>query len=73
MQFTPEQFARLTNPTCSACAQPVTFDGTAVSHVDPAQGVVCELLSAGAGRTVQADDTPEARAVLAEMRSAAAG
>jgi hypothetical protein len=67
MQITTEQFARLTNPVCSACSRPVTFDGTAVSHADRADGVMCELLTGGASRSLLADDTPETRAVHAEL------
>lgn len=67
MQITTEQFARLTNPVCSACDQPVTFDGIAVAHADVASGLVCELLTGGADRKLRADDTPETRAVRAEL------
>jgi hypothetical protein len=66
-QITREQFARLTNPVCSACDQPVAFDGIAVRHVDAVAGTVCRLLAAGEGRTLHADDTPETRAVRAEL------
>jgi hypothetical protein len=67
VNLTIEQFRRLANPVCSACDQPLTFDGIAVSHADAAQGLACELFSAGTRRTLRVDDTPEARAVLVEL------
>lgn len=67
MKLTTEQFARLTNPTCSVCDQRVTFDGSAVAHLDVAALVFCEILAGGRERKLSADDTPEARAVAAEL------
>ncbi len=70
MQLTIEQFGRLTNPVCSVCEQRVIFDGAAVSHLDTAALAFCELLANGRERKLSADDTPEARAVMAEMAAA---
>lgn len=76
MTITRSQFARLTNPTCSGCGQAMAFhapdggEAGGVTHAEPADGVVCGLLSAGLPRTLQADETPEAHAVFAEMQAA---